>query len=535
MQLSAAALSDSSYVATTLSTPSSSAMAADETVLHKTFIQNANFYNEDEEPETLRVVLESILRPYGAFIIQDRGVLIVTDVHAIATDSVTTAKNYTTTDFSYSGSSTFSTNLGDITSLGFSGTDQKLNVLPGVNKQVVKYSPYRKTKVLDYRPEEDFQIVTTVTSHGTAPYRYSTWMHDTSKSWEASDAGKFVKLLGIDDTTAVDNYLLIDRDFTLLNITTTQFIYTPETSYISPAAYSIRLSVQAYAQVSNDLDNPADTPDSISQILLCCEFAIGDKKYCDNSNGTRGWYPVTDSTKALLLKFEEMTTGNKETGQAILQAIDDRWVDSGRFNYKDNKMQKQDYLIPLDSGYVNGNFTFKICGYVCYDLNGQLTTAASGLRIKNIEMVIVDAIGNEVKEVDIEYVGYMDPKYKGEGDPIELIQGSNLTDFPVERGGLMKLVDGLYSYVHQWTRAGVTDNIENLLLRSFVGNYNGKTLSFSCSLNLLNRIVGFLSYGSQLAGYKFMITAANIDFENRVAEVTLQAVYEDALTIYKSW
>ena len=58
-----------------------------ETILHQTFIDTANFYNEDGEPETLRAVLEAILLPYGAFIVQHSGDIYITDIHNLAFSS----------------------------------------------------------------------------------------------------------------------------------------------------------------------------------------------------------------------------------------------------------------------------------------------------------------------------------------------------------------------------------------------------------------------------------------------------------------
>ena len=65
---------------------------SNQTVLDTTYVINDNFYDEDGTPFTCRKVLESILQPYGAFIMQNNGDYIVTDVHSLASNSMSSAR-----------------------------------------------------------------------------------------------------------------------------------------------------------------------------------------------------------------------------------------------------------------------------------------------------------------------------------------------------------------------------------------------------------------------------------------------------------
>ena len=103
-------------------------LAAGETLLHKTYTNNNNWYNEDNEPETARKVLEEILKPYAAFIIQDNANIYITDINTIAGASTASFKKYSSS-FTYISTESINLNLGDLSSIKFAASDQQLNVV----------------------------------------------------------------------------------------------------------------------------------------------------------------------------------------------------------------------------------------------------------------------------------------------------------------------------------------------------------------------------------------------------------------------
>ncbi|MCW0484654.1 hypothetical protein [Gaoshiqia sediminis] len=67
---------------------------SNKTILHESYINCENFYDEDNKPMTLREVLESTLAPYGGIIFQESGNIIITDIHTLAANSTIIYKRF---------------------------------------------------------------------------------------------------------------------------------------------------------------------------------------------------------------------------------------------------------------------------------------------------------------------------------------------------------------------------------------------------------------------------------------------------------
>ncbi len=507
-------------------------LTSTQTILNGTFVQNANFYNEDGDPETLRTVLEQILRPYGAFIQQDGGGLYITDINCLAIGEMRVMQRYSLTDFSYIDTDGILANIGDLSSIGFTSSDQTLSIIPGINKQVIKYSPYRMTDILDFNSSDDFSDPGSVTNFGVAPYRWKETQMSSSKSWDRANSGQFIKMEGVDDVSQVDHYLKINGTFSLLTMGTQSFALKTSRPSIIPANYKLRVSMNAFFRDNADLENPAYVPALISEGWIWAELIIGNKKWHNNA-GSWGWVDVSDASKAFFIKFMKPSTGHTEIGQTINQPIEGEWISSGELKRINGKFETVDYEIPLDSGFVNGTIDFNIMRYIVYNMSGAIS-GVSDCRIKDIKLTLIDNNGNEVSDQDFEYVGYMNKQYKETGDDITLLTGTNIEEHPTERGGLLKWTGTSFEWLKEWTRGGSTDCIENLLLRSFVGNYEGKTLSLTCSTSLLPRIVGYLRYSNYLT-QKFMITGCTHFYADNSSDITLQEINIDSLTINKTF
>ena len=504
----------------------------EETLLHVTHIVNANYYNEDGEPETLRTVLESILQPYGAFITQVNGTLFITDVHTIAAGTSVTANRYDSLSLEYYDSVTFNPNKGDVSDIGFTSETQTLDIVSGVNKQIVSFSPYNLIDIMDYSADEDFTSPGLIETYGTAPYRWNLWQHSTSKVWDKFDAGKFIKIQGVEDPDFVDYFLQISKSFDYLDVNTKQFTYKGEMPLIIPAGYKLRLRMSGYFRRSTELEDPDFVPSVVSRGELYLRLAIGDKKIV-NTAGSPTWVDISSTTSSFFLPFEKAPNPVSSGGMTVYYPIEDQWLSSGFYSRKEQVYTLYDQLIPLDSGFTNGMITLDLHGYICFNLLGAPTDVLDA-RFKDIQLTIVDSEGKDYKDIDLEYVGYMNALYKESGTDIRVLQGTNTDNFPTCRGGLLKYDGTDYSFLQEWTRASVSDIIENLLLRSYVGNYQGKTKQITCSINRLPQTVGYLTYDNYLTG-KFMPTSFTHDFENASTELTMQEIFTDALTINKSF
>lgn len=506
-----------------------------ETLFHKTYSNNQNWYNEDGEAETTRAVLENILKSYGAFIIQDNANIYITDINTIAGTTATSFVKYDSS-FNYVSTDTINLNIGDLSAIRFAESNQQMNVISGFNKQIITYSPYIDSKIIDYKADNDFSNPITSVTRGTTPYRWEETTYLNSNYWNKS-YGVFASYVGLDadNIDEEDSYLKIGNIPNNLSFTTkaTLPLFIPSNS-------KLKISCNAYARTKDNLGDDVET-DSIYQIKIRCRLKIGDKQYYRTQNFLEGWIAASDS-RSLSLDFEQMQMNPSGLNSGVFTKLDNKWIELKKARVKDKSIEYFDYLIPLNSGFTGGQMIFEIYDWdIKAPYNAQqaqnhdaVKATVKDIRIKDLVLSVVDSNGKEYSDSDIEYVGFMNQKFKNEGDEITVYQGTSKIDNPIEKAALMGYNTN-YFYLKNWTREGKTDCIENLLLRSVVSNYTNKRIELSATINQLNTILGCVKYDSFLAGKNLMIVGNTQNFADAATDVTLQEVIKDNLEINKSW
>lgn len=527
-------------------------LASGETLFHKTYSNNQNWYNEDGEAETTRTVLENILKSYGAFIIQDNANIYITDINTVAGATTASFKKYDSS-FNYVSTDSINLNLGDLSTIKFAASNQQMNVVSGFNKQIITYSPYIDSKIIDYNAEEDFSSPITSIIRGSSPYRWEETTYLNSNSWNKS-YGVFASYEGIDEAVKgeSDSYLKIGNIAGNLS-----FRYKKELPILLPANSKLKISCKAFARTIDDLFNKSNVVETkdIYQITIKCKLKIDNRQYLNFQNFEESqdyngvfsyswkyysfWVDATD-TRTLDLNFQNVSS----TLDKSYNPLDNKWTDL-KYTYDLELKEPTDFYIPLDSGFSGAALTFEIYdweirnGADIKQANYSASHAASksnvkDIRLKDLKFTIVDAKGNEYSDSDIEYIGFMNRKFKNEGDEITIYQGTSKIDNPIEKAALMGYNTN-YFYLKNWTREGKTDCIENLLLRSVVSNYTNKRIELSATINQLNSILGCVKYDSFLAGKNLMIVGSTQNFADAATDVTLQEVIKDNLEINKSW
>lgn len=503
-------------------------LSTGETIFHKTYIRNDNYYNEDGDPESCRKVIEEILRPYGAFLILDGNVVIITDVNTILSGTVTFLQYGV--NFTYTGTLSRNMNCGDLSDIGFAGMGQQLNIETGVNRQVVKYSPYRQIDIIDYKASDDFSGTGTDTTFGTAPYRWKETAYPDSQSFSLFNYGKFIKMQGIEDDKNVDYYLKIDQTH-FTNPLQKQFEYKGKLPYFLPSGYKMRVSMSGYFRLSADLENPSYVPDFLSEGKLYADIIIGGKKF-DNATTGGTWVDVATAGKVFAFNFGGLPTGGTG-GMTAYAPIEDKWTASGDYVRRGSEYTLMNHLVTLDDVALNGDMSFIIYGFLCEDM-GSADASVLDARFKDIRFTIVDRNGDDLEDVDLEYVGDLDPLFENEGDEVTIYQGVNVDEFPIERGALLKQAVSGYSNMTQWTRAAVTDKIEELLLRTLVSNYKKTALQLKVKVNRIDSLCGFFTYSNYLTP-SFLVKGATHNLEEDNTELSLIEIVSDDLTIVKEY
>ena len=247
------------------------AIGEDETIFHQTYCNNQNWYNEDGDAETARKVLECILKPLGAYIIQDQANIYIVDINTVAGAGINNFKKYNSS-WNYVGIESINLNLGDLSTIGFAGIDSQMGVISGYNKQLIKYSPYI-SDLIDYS-KTDFSGVESSTVYGSVPY---TWLENTysnSGTWNKFNNGKFCDYIGNEDSNVdeVDNYLkIIKYGNTVGGVTpqTLSFKLNKELPYIIPSTANLKIQLSAYFRTVTDLNGITSTQDLYQGKLRC--------------------------------------------------------------------------------------------------------------------------------------------------------------------------------------------------------------------------------------------------------------------------
>lgn len=529
-------------------------LESDETIFHKTYIRNDNFYDEDGKPMTCRKVLESILKPYGAFLtITDNTVYISDHITMLPAEvELVTFKQYSSTDFSYVQDADLQMNLGDVSIIGFSSSEQTLEMEAGINEQLVSYSPYRTNELINFEAGKDLSGSTlAIITRGETNYQWEETYLSESKLWEKYNNGSFCTLQGIDgeNMEVNDAYLRIEKYTgwcTIGDPNQLSFIYKKQLPLIvHNNEFGIKISMKGYTRISSNL-NGEDRTELVKHTRLICRLETGEQKFhwLSGTPKVTLWYPSTGTTQELALDFIDRTKDG-------YNAIEDKWIDlklpifyAFGEGSDDDVLTTGDFIIPMLDTIRASYFKFTIFGFAPYDFDGDLQAnlvdEVQDFRIKDIKIEIVDKFGNEVKTKDIEYNGYLNPLYKNSGDKITLTCGANLTGHPIEKAAMMSygpisefsLETGSTLYnIQEWVKYGAVNNIEKLLLRSIVSNYETPSIVIKCMINRIDKIVGRLTYDNYFDGKYFTILECEHDLAEATSQITLRETKYDTLII----
>jgi hypothetical protein len=524
------------------------AMAAGETIFHKQHVNQSNYYNEDGDPETCRTVLEALLKPLGAFIQQVNGNLYITDVNHLAQDTAISFKKYNPVTFAYVSTDTVNQNIGDLTDIEFADSNQVLDTISGVNKQIVSYSPYVNTLPVKHEPgTDDFIGEDVTTNYGAGLYTWKQVTYLTSKYWDKYNLGSFCRAEATaGSNNGEKNYFLKVGKYAFGDLAESKLSFKTKLQlpHILPSQHYLRVNVTANFRTKTDWENPAETGTKITMGMLRMYVKIGTQKRKKQAF-SNNWELATSLVPFELYFFTpERIDPDAAHDFAIYYAnIADTDIASTNLKiYSENNYTQDPILIPLVNG---GIFTGGIIEVGIYDFqttnrgynyqnqlyDGFADSATIECRIKDIEFSITDGKGNLVNTNDKEYVAKLNPLFANKGETVNLIHGASPYQISTERGALLGYKNNAYYFISQWIREGVTDKIENLLLRSIVSNYTEPSVKLPCKINMPSSILGFLTYENFLSGKKLMVAGATLNYAEAEADVTLIEISKDNLTI----
>jgi len=397
----------------------------EETVLDYLYANDANWYNEDNEAESCRTVLENLLQALGAFIIQLDGNLYITDLNYLMDASMHASYpgiafkkydyGYETTH--YVGDEIVNICIGDISTLGVTSDRLPFEVESGINKQVVAYSRYQQSKLINFNAKNSFTELISTNTYGAAGYSWVERLYSLSTDWAKSNNGRFCTMAGAEEINenVSDEYLKIDS-YGLTGYYYYNQEQDPEARHsfnyklpipylINTTKYFIKISMSVYIRTVDDLNNTDNPPAiGVKAAFLSCKLQIGNKKYTRGFlGGSHNRWVDEAEPLGLNIMFRDNTDSYNNN------PINDKWISLDNKNvvkYFQNEQFKEtvessDYLIPLDAA-INGDITFDIYGYRVYDESTEQWTeiTVKDFRIKDLKLSIVDSEGVETSKED---------------------------------------------------------------------------------------------------------------------------------------
>lgn len=509
-----------------------------ETIFHKTFVNVANYINEDGDAETCRSVLEATLKPYGAFCQQINGSLYITDLNCVFSDTPVNFKKYDNS-FAYISTESISMNIGDLSAIGFASSDISSDTENGINQQVVSYSPYKQTMLFEGAVKDsNLNGTTTFQNFGddSSEYSWKETYYPNCIDFEMIDANKAKYVLK--EGTGTKNsgkeyYLKLIKTGTVF---ANSLKFNKINNYLlSSQTNFLKISCQGFARTKTYLGKPDENTTAVYSFQVPVLLKLGDftrGNYVWNKNVS-----TLSNTLVLWLDFKQ----DRQQG-----TVNDVWVTNREFaqvgdtpgwSYPEGQLIKlwQIQNIPgdIDKNPFGIMEIYLLSDYRAFnfDKTSDLTSIVKDVRLKDFTISIVDQFGNEISNKDIEYKGFLNPQFKNEGEKLSLIHGTNFNDNSTELGGLMYQTPDGYSFIKSWTRNGISDRIERLLLRTIMSNYKNQTMILRCSINMVDSLLGYLTYATYLSGKKMMITSADIDYSEAEMNLTIQEFTNDYLDI----
>lgn len=509
----------------------------DKTILHESFVNCSNFYDEDGEAMTLREVLDSILAPYGAFICQSNASIYISDVHTMAGGGTIAFQQFNASTYAYVADVNFVAEK-DVSSIGYFGTGHSIERAGGTNQQRVVYSPYQQKEIINesiITPEEFTTIPATFSTKDGYNYRtlsgHSIWQvsspADFEESYLATGNERFVYLRLSRISNDISQFQLPTEKQSYLTVLSARLSDIISISGRRGKRYLDGLAIHVTGKIlAKTKANPYDATYTSGEISLGSDKVVALlNNYACNIGDL--YYDQSLNSWSTTPYFESYFQTSKNN-----EIISNQWNDLG--------VNGEGLLIKLgnidDELLFNGYFNFQIWSNTkIRKQGGELLTndlALDETWIRNLKFSLVNLDGSEIEDSDSEYIGKLNKLFSQEGEEIQLKTGSN-SKFS-DLGMIIRPDGDGYAVVTEWTRAGETYRIEELLLNSLCSNYRMNFITL-INMNLKNEfgIMNVITDSTYLSGKKFMVKSANIDFAEYRNTVNLVEISEDVLDIVK--
>ena len=480
-------------------------------LLHQSYINCANFYDEDGEPETMRKVLESILAPYGAIVTLLNTDIYIADVNTLASGE-SVFKRFDGSNGEYVQDVTI-TLTKDIADIGYMGTGSDIEMSGGKNKQVVSYSPYPFKNAIPNSLYDALEF------SGFGEWVYEDFYYKIS----IAENSKW--------TDEVGSGLLFEGSKNSVNETPNLYM---KIIHLGGGGGGGGFANVSKLKSPLILSIPANVVDAGGNVIKGVKLNLsGDCLYRSQPNPYAPFqqgdpYSFMSVTLEITCGSLYYVGGNSPYDSGVWQA--EAGIYTMVSSKKDNSTVNNQWI---NIGQAGEGIDIKFPDGISGSFNVMFTNNTSWTGdqwYKNLKFSFTDYNNAEVADSDIEYIGYLDKTVKEEAEKVELICGTDATF--IDRGKIMYLDGTDYKSIATWIRSAQTFKIEELLLNSLSSNYRRGYLTITNLKlkNLFNQLNILTDTGILGAKY-FMVKSQNINFRDNLIETSIVEIQPDSLTI----
>lgn len=527
-----------------------------------------NFFDEDDEPMSMREVLDEILRPFALHLKQKNGRLVLFDINSLTSI--------------------------DPTPVVWSGTDAELGVEPGYNKVTITFSPYTSGTIFDgtldhdeilsdktggeliytQRPKdgnasdpnvvEGFRIV-----HGTPTDEKMSGMelsgavelYRIDAEYSGSDeAGIMWGYRPDDEWRGREVFNPFDDDAALYPFFVPEIIKTPRKLVINTnernkyrhklkitlnVLFDTRYNPFENASLDNEKGNWEDLCNWVNFGYIPMQLFLYDNdgtlryyysnntmRYADHLSKSGVWKEAkpddTDEMRISWLCYYDESNRKSSTGfggwkknkQMVARHLTSPLPSAFTASIEGEKM----YLPPI-SGYIE----LTVCGGLWrVDHSGKnpypnIYPLARWLLYKEPKIEIIKANGRNLDENDVVVSAWLDKRAKEEVE-LSTIIGTPRNIIPSGRGYVLRTSD--YMPIQQFHRAGVTDSLERLLAGTIYSNYARR-------MNTLRGTVALISEAEVLSdnsmvNSRYMLLSEVQNLSTELSEIKMVEITPDS-------
>lgn len=535
-----------------------------ETILHKLFIQSANFYDEKEEAMSLKDVIESILKPFGLILVQINNEFYIYDINSLINNSV--FKKYI--DGTYISSLPLSLNTIDLKGL-FSSEDSTLEFDTLYNNVELTSSLYADTSLFDKEIEKKNleNLISTTSVSGLNGYDGTKYIYNNCSDFTNYTGEYYLYTTkGSNDTlVGVKLPYTYDKSGITYNEPTAGIEFKPAEYIINTEGVSkLNIKTQIYINTkTNPLDIYIDEANEGLGIKYNKDNSQCAELSCDlfllDTNGNAISYLDNTSAQNLVWKTD-ISSKTKHTfrmnfaaSATPLSSADSTVLDTKLTN--SNIISKYEWNVSEGSSYTSDNYQkgadinisggcyLKLVIYSCLISNPKAGQAAywtdndnilKEILLQSVTFEMFDKYGDSLETSDIVYNSYINKNVKSDYDNVDIkVCTASNSSIKIGKANLLLYNGTTYTLATSFTRMSQSSNLEQLLIRTIHSNYNSKTLKIEADIQSTNNIyLNPITYSSILSGNIFYLTGSIIDFENNTQRIIINKLSLDNIDLY---